>query len=308
MIAGAAVQRRRADQPCNARLIDRQHGRRGLDVVDRRERRLQFPGARGLEHRAAVDHQPEGGRGVGQRQLAGQPVDHRIFRSRLLEKLQPRRRVVEERSDPDSRPDRTADRACHEQFSSLDANPIPLSPVTQAADRLDVGDRGDAGQGLAAKAERFDASKIIERLELARRVPLKCQRQVGPAHSPAVIDHLDQLPAGTLDEDLDSACSGVDRILDQLLDDRRRPIDNLARRDAVGHGRREDGNCLTWLEAGLRASHVPPARRRAFPAPRAVRAVPGRVASARRPPDDRAAGSTARWPRVARVVAAPRDR
>ena len=47
------------------------------------------------------------------------------------------------------------------------------------------------------------------------------------------------LTAG-LDPNVDPGRAGIDRIFNQLLDDRGRPLDNLARGNAVGHACRQD--------------------------------------------------------------------
>ena len=58
--------------------------------------------------------------------------------------------------------------------------------------------------------------------------------------------------AAAVGDDLDAARAGVERVLDQLLDDARRPLDHLAGGDAVddgfgeladGHGRLGDREC-----------------------------------------------------------------
>ena len=52
-------------------------------------------------------------------------------------------------------------------------------------------------------------------------------------HAAPVVDDADQPPAAGLDRDLDRLRAGVERVLDELLDRRRRPLDHLARGDAV---------------------------------------------------------------------------
>ena len=51
-----------------------------------------------------------------------------------------------------------------------------------------------------------------------------------------------RLPAAVLDRDVDRRRAGVERVLDQLLDDRRRTLDDLAGGDLVGDGARQDGD------------------------------------------------------------------
>ena len=100
--------------------------------------------------------------------------------------------------------------------------------------------RGDARQRLAAEAERRDRAEIVGAADLARRVPLDRQPRVLRLHPLAVVLDADQLLAAELDRDGDAARAGVERVLDQLLDDRGRPLDDLAGGDLVGEvgGRR----------------------------------------------------------------------
>ena len=53
----------------------------------------------------------------------------------------------------------------------------------------------------------------------------------------AVVRDPDQVLAAPLDRQVDAGGPGVDRVLEQLLDDARRPLDHLARGDLI-HDRR----------------------------------------------------------------------
>ena len=63
---------------------------------------------------------------------------------------------------------------------------------------------------------------------------LKSQRQLLGRDSGAVIDDPDQVPAGAANLDRDAPGARVEGVLDQLLDDRRRPLDHLPGGDRVG--------------------------------------------------------------------------
>ena len=63
----------------------------------------------------------------------------------------------------------------------------------------------------------------------------KSQQSVVAHHAAAVVGDADQLPPSALDRDDDAAGAGVERILQQLLDHRSRPVDHLAGGDLVGH-------------------------------------------------------------------------
>jgi len=69
-------------------------------------------------------------------------------------------------------------------------------------------------------------------------------------HAAAIVDDANEAPAAQFDRDVDAAGARVERILDELLDGGGRPLDDLARRDAIdkngiktadGHGRVHQG-------------------------------------------------------------------
>ena len=71
---------------------------------------------------------------------------------------------------------------------------------------------------------------------------LEREQQILAVDAVAVIDHPDQLTAPSLELDLDPRGTSVDRVLDQLLDDRTRPLDDLTRGDLIGQRRRQHGD------------------------------------------------------------------
>ena len=132
--------------------------------------------------------------------------------------------------------------------SATDATAPPLTRISvpdagaaRARAQREVRHRGDARQRLAAEAERRDALEVVGAADLARRVPLDRQPRVLRLHPLAVVLDANQLLAAELDGDRDAPRAGVDRVLDQLLDDRRRPLDDLAGGDLVGEVRRAGG-------------------------------------------------------------------
>jgi len=67
-------------------------------------------------------------------------------------------------------------------------------------------------------------------------VPLDRERQLRADDAAAVILDQDQALAAVAERHRDLARAGVERVLDQLLDRARRPLDDLARRNAVDDG------------------------------------------------------------------------
>ena len=68
------------------------------------------------------------------------------------------------------------------------------------------------------------------------------ERKVGFVHAAPVVGHPDEPPPARLDRDLDRPRAGVERVLDQFLDRRSRPLDHFARGDAIDEQRIEAAN------------------------------------------------------------------
>jgi hypothetical protein len=64
-------------------------------------------------------------------------------------------------------------------------------------------------------------------------VALDRETEVFGRHPGPVVDDADQAAPARLDRHVDGARAGVDGVLDQFLDGGRRPLDHLARGDAV---------------------------------------------------------------------------
>ena len=78
---------------------------------------------------------------------------------------------------------------------------------------------------------------VVEIADLARGVTLYGQRQVVLVESVAVVGHLDQIHAATVDLNGDVRGVRIQRIFDQLLHRRQRPFDDLAGSDLVSDTR-----------------------------------------------------------------------
>ena len=68
------------------------------------------------------------------------------------------------------------------------------------------------------------------------------QEGVVALHAGAVVAHLDEVGAPCLDVDLDARRARIERVLHQLLHDRRGPLDDFARRDLAGDLGRQDAD------------------------------------------------------------------
>ena len=145
----------------------------------------------------------------------------------------------------------------------------PTPPVVDGADDGELGDGGDARQRLAAEAERAHARRGRRRRACSSRGagrPARARRRgMPPPSSPTRI----RRQAAAANVDPDCARAGVERVLDQLLDDRGRPLDHLAGGDAGGDGAaagrgsgREAGAGLRLDGVLARANRAPTDRRR----------------------------------------------
>ncbi len=109
----------------------------------------------------------------------------------------------------------------------------PRFRFSRPADELHARHRSNAGKGLAPKTERPYGGQIFGSENLAGRVAFKCERGVFGAHASPVVRDADHFSARAGDVDANGARACVDRILDELLDDGRGPLDHLARRDLI---------------------------------------------------------------------------
>jgi hypothetical protein len=95
-------------------------------------------------------------------------------------------------------------------------------------------DRRNARERFAAKAERTNGAKILGIRNLARGVPFERQSRISRLHPVAIVLNPNELLASELDRDHDPRRAGIERVLDELLDDGCRALDDFARGDLVG--------------------------------------------------------------------------
>ena len=88
------------------------------------------------------------------------------------------------------------------------------------------------GKRLAAEAERADVEQVVVG-QLRGGVALDREREIVARHADAVVADADQPAAAAVGQNLDAGRAGIEGVLHQFLDDARRPLDHLARGDAV---------------------------------------------------------------------------
>ncbi len=165
---------------------------------------------------------------VAERELRHDPRHLRGFAGVGLEKLPARRQVVEQVADFDGRAFGSADLLNRGDRAAVDPNLGPRHLAAQAGLHDEMRDRRNAGQGFAAEAERVDGREIVCPPDLARRVTLERQACIFGAHALAVVFDPHETLTAQLDVDLNAPRAGVDRVFDELFDDRGRPLDHFA--------------------------------------------------------------------------------
>src|SRR5690606_27608131 len=212
------------------------------ELADARLLRGAAVGGRKPEHRPAVALQPKLDVEPREREAAHDGVDVRRLRAGRAHELTPGRSVVEEIPHLDGRAARVRGRTHVAELPAVRGDTKaavgPGRPRRQDEARY----RRDARQRLAAEPHRDERLEIVERRDLARRVPGQRERQLVRLDARAVVAHADQPGAAVLDLDVDTPCAGVERVLDELLHDGRGPLDHLAGGDLIDELRREDTN------------------------------------------------------------------
>ena len=136
--------------------------------------------------------------------------------------------------------------------AAVDANLGSARSAAGARAKHEVRDRRDARQRLAAKTERPDRAQIVSVRYLARGVALERQPGVLRLHSLAIVVDANQLLAAELDGNRDAPGTGVERVLDELLDDGSRTFDDFAGGNLIREVGRQTMNAghREWPVAG----------------------------------------------------------
>ena len=100
-------------------------------------------------------------------------------------------------------------------------------------------------QRFAAKTHRAQLHEILEHAQLRGRVTLEREVRVFGCHAGAVVAHRDALQARAFDRDFDAPRARVERVLHELLHDRRRPLDDPRPRRSDRPARAAKWRCAT---------------------------------------------------------------
>ena len=151
--------------------------------------------------------------------------------------------MLEEIAHRDGGPLRAAARPLGDRAATVDLHLEPLVAAERAGKQRETRDGGDAGERLAAKAERGDVLQIGERADFARRVRFDGEADIVGSHADAVIGDADEVAPTLANLDAHRERTGIEGILDQFLHDGRGPLDDLARRDLADEFGRQDADC-----------------------------------------------------------------
>ncbi|PYO93763.1 MAG: hypothetical protein DMD62_07955 [Gemmatimonadetes bacterium] len=189
-----------------------------------------------VEQRATIARQ--GKRDVGPRQREHRKrLDGSACLGRTgAQEFAARGSIVEEASHRDGRA-ALSHRTLHVvELATGDAQPRALALRVAVAARLELEARyrRNRGQGFPAKPEGRDADQVRRRPNFARRVSLEREARVLALETRPVVAHADQRLAAIFQLDADRLRTGVERVLDQLLDDGRRTLHDLARGNLIG--------------------------------------------------------------------------
>jgi hypothetical protein len=153
-----------------------------------------------------------------------------------FEKLQPCGRGEKKIGHFDFRALRAGGRRDLKFLAEIDTQMRRMIGTRATGDKIDTGHRGNGGQSLAAKAKRRNIGKIAIG-QFGGGMTIDSEDEIVCAHALAIIHHADETPPALLQCNIDTLCTGIERILDEFLDGRSRTLDNLARSNAIN----EDG-------------------------------------------------------------------
>jgi hypothetical protein len=191
-----------------------------------------------LERDAAGALEPEVHVGPRKREPAQHVGGERVFGGGSLQELAACGHAGEQLRDADARPGARGRGLARLDRAVRDHDACARRRGHRARNELHAAHRADARQGLAAKAERRDTRQVGERANLRRRVTCDREVELIARDAAAVVRDADARACRHLIVVADSHAprARVERVLDELLEDRSRPLDDLARGDARDHG------------------------------------------------------------------------
>ena len=143
--------------------------------------------------------------------------------------------IVEQPLDRHPRPPIAGDRLRGLAFTPLHHHFDAHLLLGTAGPQFHPRDGRNAGQGLPAEAHGREREQVVRRTQFGCRMPTEAGFGIRRRHPAAVIGYNDAVAARILQLDHDAARTGIEGILHQFLDHRRRPLHHLTGGDLVGH-------------------------------------------------------------------------
>ncbi len=164
----------------------------------------------------------------------------RQLRRLRAQKLPPRRRIEKQIRNRNRRPARHSGIVHMQNLAARNLHPRPrrlLARLVCAGRRLQrhPRHRGNRRQRLTAKSQRRNLQQVVRRAQLRSRVPLKGQQRIVAVHAVSIVGHANQLASTRLNLHANPRSPGIERIFEQFLHHRRRPVHHLARGNLVSH-------------------------------------------------------------------------
>ena len=195
--------------------------------------------ARVLLRHAAIHHQREPDRRMRERELLKHIHAPFLLRLHGPQKLPPRGRVEEQIPHRHARPHRPRRRLRRPVRGPLHLQHHRSRLPPRARTNRHPRHRRDACQRLAPKPQRPDVIQIARLADLAGRVGRNCERQIVRLNPRPIIRDPHQFNPARLQLHHNPRRPRIQRVLDEFLHHRRRPLHNLACRDLIGHQRRQ---------------------------------------------------------------------
>ncbi len=155
------------------------------------------------------------------------------------QELAPRRYVVEQLAHFYRGARRMRARGHFADLAAFDLQRRTVFVMCATRGQGETADRGDRRQRFTPEAERGHRFEVVQIGDLAGGMARYRQRQLFRCDATAVVADADQAYTALFKIDINAAGTGVDRVLDQLLDHRRGTFDHFAGGDLVDEDLRQ---------------------------------------------------------------------
>ncbi len=158
------------------------------------------------------------------------------------QELAPRRRIEIEVGHRDGGALRACGRPHLADLRAFGTDFSGMGGVARAAGDRQARHRGDGSQGLATEPHGDHRFQILEARDLARGVACERERQLLARDAGTIVLDLDALGAAGIELHRDRLRAGIDRVLEQFLEHRRRALDHLAGGDLADQELRQNAD------------------------------------------------------------------